>query len=316
MNASTPQDFLPESPYPGIEPYSYVDRNLLFAREVEARKLMRLITMFRGVLLYAASGIGKSSLVNAQLIPLAMLEGFQPERMRVQLHLGQEIVVERISQCISDKPPFLPSIFAGDESAARVVLSVEAFLDTLHQTAELKRPLLIFDQFEEWVTAIGESIAVQKPKETKVSQAKISDAIVSLLNDSQLPVKLLLMLREDYLANIAPILERCPRLSDQYLRLTALEGDQIYTVIRGPLEQHAEKYRPAISPDLATTIQRQFEDRSHGADIQLTEVQIVCETLYETGRQNDDLEQYFATLGGRAWNSRAILGPRLDGIAD
>lgn len=119
MSASMLRDYLPESPYPGIEPYTYVERNLLFAREAEARKLMRLVTMFRGVLLYSASGIGKSSLVNAQLIPLALMEGFQPERIRVQLHYGQEIVVERISQYMHDMPPFLPSLFAGDEPQAR-----------------------------------------------------------------------------------------------------------------------------------------------------------------------------------------------------
>ncbi|MFN8464344.1 MAG: tetratricopeptide repeat protein [Caldilineaceae bacterium] len=298
MSASTLHDFLPKSPYPGIEPYTYVERNLLYGREAEARKLMRLVTMFRGVLLYSASGIGKSSLVNAQLIPLALMEGFQPERIRVQLHYGQEVIVERISQCMHDMPPFLPSLFADDEPQARVVLPVEVFLDKLHQEAESKRPLLIFDQFEEWFTAVGEDTADNGPEEARASQARLCETIVSLFNESQLPVKLLIVLREDYLANIAPILERCPRLSDQYLRLGALEEEQIYTVIRAPLEQHAEKYRPAISCDLASTIQRQFKERSHVVDIQLTEVQIVCETLYETGKQGSDLERYFEDAGG------------------
>ncbi len=40
--------------------------------------------MYRGVLLYGDSGSGKSSLVNAGLIPEAIRLGFEPERLRVQ----------------------------------------------------------------------------------------------------------------------------------------------------------------------------------------------------------------------------------------
>ncbi len=71
---------------------------MFFARESEARSLIRLIVLYRGVLLYSDSGAGKSSLINAGIIPLAITEGFQPERIRVQPKKGEEIVVERLSE--------------------------------------------------------------------------------------------------------------------------------------------------------------------------------------------------------------------------
>jgi hypothetical protein len=74
---------LPDSPYPGIDPYSYADRGVYSGRETEARDLFRLVVIYRGVLLYSNSGVGKSSLLNAGLVPLALSEGYQPQRVRV-----------------------------------------------------------------------------------------------------------------------------------------------------------------------------------------------------------------------------------------
>ena len=65
MSDDTLTNYLPDRPYPGIEPFSYAERGVFFAREGEARKLNRLIVLYRGVLLYSDSGTGKSSLVNA-----------------------------------------------------------------------------------------------------------------------------------------------------------------------------------------------------------------------------------------------------------
>src|SRR5829696_1823888 len=136
---------LPAVPYPGIEPFAYAERKVFFARAPEARRLIRLITLYRGVLLFAASGVGKSSLVNAGVIPLAIEDGYRPERLRVQPHRNEEILVEPI--------PGLSSILAVDGEPT--VLSVESFREKVRARAAEARPLLIFDQFEEWVTLFG-----------------------------------------------------------------------------------------------------------------------------------------------------------------
>jgi hypothetical protein len=299
MTDTAKRDYLPDSPYPGIEPFSYAARNVFFARETEARTLIRLIVMYRGVLLYSDSGTGKSSLVNAGLIPLATEEGYQPERLRVQPKRGQEIIVERLSEKADGEPPFLPSIFAPDEKEGRVDLPVDMFLKTLGQKrARAVRPLLIFDQFEEWITLFEQDSREQEPGGTRVSKERILNALVELIKDSELPVKVLIVLREDYLAKLTPLFERCPYLPDQYLRLTPLKGDQVYRAIRGPFEEHPGRYRPELSPSLAKKIQTQFEDRSGGADIRLTEVQIVCRSLFETGKHGAELEQHFTDKEG------------------
>jgi WD40 repeat protein len=302
MNATIQSGQLPDLPYPGIEPFNYAWRKVFFAREKEARTLMQLIGMYRGVLLYSDSGTGKSSLVNAGLIPLSIDRGFQPERIRVQPRKGEEIIVERLSEKVDGKPPFLPSIFASDEQQERVVLSVEEFKRMLRQPELDVRSLLIFDQFEEWITLFEEGFRGGRAEETRTVQKSIRKSIVSLINDKKLRVKTLIVLREDYLAKLDPLFEQCRSLPDQYLRLTALSGDQIYRVIRGPFEPDESKssvaYETQITKSLAQKIRQQFEERSEGTDVRLTEVQIVCRSLFEAGISGQKIDQYFTDEGG------------------
>jgi hypothetical protein len=293
-----PQTALPESPYPGIEPYSYAERDIFFAREAESRRLSRLIVLYRGVLLYSDSGNGKSSLINAGLAPLAIQEGYQPQRIRVQPRSGEEIVVERIPENGDGDQHFLPSLLALDGTQQRTVLSIEKFLDVVRQRAAEARPLLIFDQFEEWVTLFEERSAEESIGKHRTIQQNICDAIASLVNDGALPVKVLISLREDYLAKLAPLFTLCPNIPDQYLRLVPLSGDQIYRVIRGPFDKHPGRYPQEIDSTLAKRIQAQFESRSGGTSVRLTEIQIVCKKLFESWKKGEDIEEVFTTQHG------------------
>ena len=60
---------LPSAPYRGIEPFRFVDQPIFSGRTDEVRKLVRLITIYRGISFYGESGAGKSSVINAGLIP-------------------------------------------------------------------------------------------------------------------------------------------------------------------------------------------------------------------------------------------------------
>jgi putative ribosome biogenesis GTPase RsgA len=59
-------------------------------------------------MLYGDSGSGKSSLINAGLVPEAIRLGFTPERLRVQPRSSEEIVGERIAG--ADDGVELPSV--------------------------------------------------------------------------------------------------------------------------------------------------------------------------------------------------------------
>ena len=57
------------NPYVGPRPYERGDRRNFYGRKREARDLSSLILGERVVLFYAPSGAGKTSLLNAQVIP-------------------------------------------------------------------------------------------------------------------------------------------------------------------------------------------------------------------------------------------------------
>src|SRR4030095_4340624 len=125
-------------------------------REEETWDLMHNILINRGVLLYGDSGSGKSSLINAGLIPEAIKENLYAHRLRVQPRRGREIKVERISTETDDGPPYLPSDLvdpaANDDNAFSFEISLEDFSKQLERLRSKRRdeprPILIFDQFE------------------------------------------------------------------------------------------------------------------------------------------------------------------------
>ena len=57
------------NPYVGPVPYQRKDSDLFFGRDQEAELLLSLLISERVVLFYAQSGAGKSSLLNARIIP-------------------------------------------------------------------------------------------------------------------------------------------------------------------------------------------------------------------------------------------------------
>ena len=61
---------LAPSPYVGPVPFQRSDESKFYGREVEADDLACLVEAHQVVLLYAQSGAGKSSLINAKLIPI------------------------------------------------------------------------------------------------------------------------------------------------------------------------------------------------------------------------------------------------------
>ena len=64
-------------PYVGPRSFQRKDNAIFYGRDKEARDLLSLIIANNVVLVYSPSGAGKTSLINAKLIPLLEKEGFE-----------------------------------------------------------------------------------------------------------------------------------------------------------------------------------------------------------------------------------------------
>jgi hypothetical protein len=298
---------LPDEPYRGINSFRFIDAPIFFGRDEDIQRLLRCVSVYRGTLLYGESGVGKTSLVNAGFIPEALRHGFIPERLRVQPQPGQEIVVERISLNADNRAPYLPSNLLPESSEVdKATLSVAHFVERVSGIPAERRPLLIFDQFEELVTLFEEAPNDDQAAEALRMQEALLDAIVVLLTRHTAPVKLLFSFREDYLAKFTKLFRRAPDLPDQFLRLTAPRIADLEAMIRGPIERFPERFGGRFAPELPRELAQAFAARVGAGQLSLTEVQIACLELWRAPdasaalRAPDGLrgilEQYFARV--------------------
>lgn len=298
---------LPEVPYRGIASFRYIDQKIFSAREDETWDLLSSVLIYRGVLLYGDSGSGKSSLVNAGLMSAASKENLIAHRLRIQPWRGKEIKVERIPIESDDQPPYLPSVFVEEGSAKAKELNLEISLKDFNECLEKLRdappnkphPLLIFDQFEEFVTLFEEALRGGETPEAQLAQREapevreaILSTLVTLMEDEMLPVKVLFVFREEYLAKLNLLFKVCPELLDQYVRLLPPRVEVAEEIIRAPFidEELKTKFTgdapgergEEIPEHLAGAIAAQLQQRSENGFINLSELQIICRKLWES----------------------------------
>lgn len=293
INSAT--SYFSDSPYRGLEPFRYVDSPIFFARANETRKLLRYVTIYRGVLFYGDSGAGKSSLINAGLIPELIEEGFTPDRIRVQPEKDNELIIERIPQTANGQPPYLPSNFADNNNLqsmpSRVVLPVKGLKERFENVSSDKLRILIFDQFEEIVTLFEEARVGKNLEESLELQKSILDVLVDIISDQTLPVKLLFVFREDYLAKLNKFFVHCPDITDQFLRLTPPSIETLNTIISGPFAKFPNKFGNEFSDELITKLEIQLEERSEANTLNLSEVQVACLELWQSNAPDALLEE-------------------------
>jgi hypothetical protein len=265
----------PTQPYRGIAPFRFLDQPIFFGRIAESRRLLRLVTMFRGVLLYGDSGAGKSSLLNARFVPEALADGFLPERIRVQPKIGAEIVVDRIAVRERGLPPFLPSNLVSATEEPRVVMSCEQLQERLGRRDLQGYPLVILDQFEEFVTLF--EIAPRTPEEyaeAAQAQERLLKLLATFLVASAVPVKLLFAFREDYFTKLQNLFTRCRDLTDQSMRVLPPSIDELPLTIRGPFEKNPGMFANPLSEAVCAQLEAELRERTSGGLQNPTEVQI------------------------------------------
>ena len=70
-----------KNPWLGLE--SYKEGEILYGRDDDIRDLSQCVLNDRDTLLYGKSGIGKSSILNAGILPAARRDGFLPILVRL-----------------------------------------------------------------------------------------------------------------------------------------------------------------------------------------------------------------------------------------
>ncbi len=272
------------NPYLGVLPFRYADRDYFFGREKVVGELYAKVLLYRLVLLFGESGAGKSSVINAGLIPALEKEGFQAERLRVSPEYeDQPILVERIEGGVEENISYLPSIFIDEQSKAtsiaeRIPCSIERFLSSIRDPAKETTPLLIFDQFEELFTLFTSKKNGDNTRRLR-TQNQILQTIYEIANDQDLETRILIIIREDFLGKLEILSKSYPQIFDHRIRLGHLTKDNALKAITGPFENNSS-FGSKIDEDLAQIIVRELADDNPQGLIHATQLQIVCDQLW------------------------------------
>ncbi|MEZ4735959.1 MAG: SIR2 family protein [Caldilineaceae bacterium] len=253
---------LPERPYKLLAHYDPADAAIFFGREQEIQTLTSLIYAHRLVLLYAISGAGKTSLLLAGVAP--HLERAAPHYATLYMR-GRTDPAQAIRQTLrrrlpnTDLPPTGPLV---------------DFL--LAATMALGMPLVIFlDQFEEFF------IQPAEPHARLNFIAELGD----LYDARDVPVKLVMSLREDWLAAMSEFEARIPDLYRIKLRLLPLTRDQARQAITQPAQQVGLDYAPDLVERLLDDLAEVTGDGvQEQVRVMPPQLQLVCHALYERVR--------------------------------
>src|SRR5690349_7858699 len=151
------------SPFQGLLPFGLKDENRFFGRDKEANELLSLILNHQVILIYGPSGAGKTSLLNAKIIPMLNKEGFHVLRTA---RVGPVISENSLS---ASNNPFIfnasQDLIAGTslESDSSLDLTKITLVDLLKSLIEIEKKqigeenqmkdkVIIFDQLEELFT--------------------------------------------------------------------------------------------------------------------------------------------------------------------
>lgn len=294
----------PTRPFVGLRPYTFADAPIFFERRGEAEQLRDTILAHRVVMLFGDSGNGKSSLINAGLLPL-LVRGksgnFLPERLTIS---------EDFTRLCVDTGPIADSsedgagsIWSGIESDPESDLTLEpSFLlaklkERLKALEPAARPkvLIMFDQFEELHTRLGGRAAFSSRhasartgdeqasrREAQLSLARTIDAWVADEELKELPVKFLFAFREEYLVKVQALVPTL-RFEAEGFRLPSMRTNRFEAVVKGPF-QKGSPFEPQgdFFRNHGPAVARAFEARSFGEGQNiLSEIQVVCGELWD-----------------------------------
>lgn len=219
---------LPPSPFKGLSSFgdSEHDRRFFFGRARESELVAANLMASRLTVLYGPSGVGKSSLLRAGVA--RRLQSLVPAADGAEDAGAEVVIVDRWR----DDP--VAAVAAGAQARLDVSLADGLAERTLMTGSEL---YLVLDQMEEYVLYHGRD------------GGPLADELEELLTRPDLPVHVLLGVRDDSLADLDAFKRRLPALFGNLLRLDHLTRAAARSAIEGPLHAYAELGGPEVTAE-------------------------------------------------------------------
>lgn len=285
----------PVNPFRGTESFQTGDK--IFGRDHEIDEFATRLLARRVVLLHSPSGAGKTSLVQAGLIPALNKKGLHilpkirlnnllpPDltcnrylaSVLLSLDSGQGIPEDtRLSNpeiaTLSLKPNGLVEYLETHTPYAKDTLSKF----TPRKNTQAVQKLIFFDQFEEILTLV--------PTDPDVKRDFFA-RLAPVLNDYR--IMAIFAMREEYVAGLEPYLIYFPERLSARFRLDLLNQPAALQAIRAPSQRVKVPFHPkaaeALVKELSLITVREAgqEKKISGLFVEPVQLQVVCRDLFE-----------------------------------
>src|SRR6266436_1239709 len=271
-----------QKPYVGPRPFGRDEKDLFFGRDREARDLCSLVVAHPIVLLYAASGAGKSSLLNAGLIPLLEARGYEvlpPARVSGRIPRAiktSEVNNVYVFNVLSSWAG--PSVDARDLVKADIASFLARLPDRTDAAGERVLRVVLLDQFEELFTFA--------PERWQERAALIRQLAEALERDPLL--RLVLVMRREFVAQLETYAPLLPQRLRTRFPLEQLGPKAAQEAIEGPLARTDRKIEPEASQRLVEEL-RTITVRGAGGEgvetvgpsVEPVQLQVACAKLWD-----------------------------------
>jgi WD40 repeat protein len=221
------------NPWPGLDAYDEASKAFFCGREAQTAELVRLIRLAPLTVLYGGSGLGKSSLLKAGVIPALRGEHCLPVYLRVDFSENAALpplqqIMQRLEEEMQQAGADFP-LRDADEDLWRYLH--RKGLEIWSRSSFLLTPVLIFDQFEElfskggdrpqWINKVVDDLA--DLIENRIPGALAADdmprAERSRYDLLAQRYRIVLAFREDFLPELESWKDKVPSLLRNRMRL-------------------------------------------------------------------------------------------------
>ena len=283
----------PQHPWLGLASFSEETRAYFHGREEEVAELARRVRRKLLTVLFGQSGLGKTSILRAGIVPRLRPEGYCPVYVRIDYSPEAPAPSEQIKQAI-----FRATRASGAWTQPGSSVAGESLWEFLHHRDDVLRdaagkpliPLLIFDQFEEIFTLAqvddaGRKRAAQfiddladlvenRPPRDLEARLESDDTVVERFDFSRADYRVLIALREDYLAHLEGVKGVMPSITQNRMRLARMNGEQALAAVMKPGGK-------LVSQEVAESIVRFISGGSElrNAEVEPSLLSLICREL-------------------------------------
>lgn len=241
------------SPFKFLDAYQKEDLDIFFGREKETEALYQALSGVKHLLVYGASGTGKTSLIECGLRNQFSDADWLALSIRKRNNIN-ESVLQAINEALEEK-------IEGIDDFGQAVESL---------FAERYQPIyLLFDQFEE-LLILGE-------KQEKEEFFKRLNRLIR----HKVPCRVMLIMREEFIGHLSEFEHLCPSIFQHRFRLEKMNKSHVKEVVEKTLT--APKYQNSFeindSEALIEAILACLPDEKK--EIELAHVQVFLDQLWE-----------------------------------